>query len=537
MRLARHLVEKDIRRLAVPVAAWLALALTATLLVRVTSVPTEVALGGDVIGWISGLRLITDLLGAVATIGAVMLTAQLVQEDPPLGSDPMWLTRPISRGRMFAAKLATALLLLLAVPLLLLITIWLASGFSVKEIAWAAWEFGFSQVVVIAVAGGLAAITADLGKFIFALIGVGLVTLGLGAYRLNEWQLDEVDAAVIQTRGTLVFLVGLAIGPMAGALQYWQGRPRRSWGLMAAGAILMLAIRLAWPWDTLAAFPGVAGRWPRVTAGERERVGAVSLMVSDGNATPTMKIEVGALPAKDEFVTPWNGKAIVREAGGEEMTVFFERSDRWGEAAVRCVLGLAPGEAVVPWRVRLTAQESTRPLTFGEETALKGEMRYARMRAQVVAELPWRPGAQVRTGSATTRIASIVAPANTTRQVLTIEERDAWLSAVSGAGGRAQLRATDEARRDVFALVNRRLGICQFLQVRERGAMRQNSLLMSAGTLECEAPTRLVDGRWVEVPDWLQDAVLVKVRFEVIDRWLAQLKVERVRTVREATSP
>jgi hypothetical protein len=136
------------------------------------------------------------------------------------------------------------------------------------------------------------------------------------------------------------------------------------------------------------------------------------------------------------------------------------------------------------------------------------------MRAQVVAELPWRAGATARVGSCWTRIVSIGIKPNSTQLGVVVEERDAWLTADSGVRFSSWLRESDNSRRDSFALVNRRLGIFKALHIEEAGTLRRNSLLLSERTLVFDPPAMIDQGKRVEVEEWQRDAVLVKVRFE-----------------------
>jgi hypothetical protein len=103
-----------------------------------------------------------------------------------------------------------------------------------------------------------------------------------------------------------------------------------------------------------------------------------------------------------------------------------------------------------------------------------------------------------------------------------IEEREALPGALLTVW--SQGRGDGAVRRDYFALVNRRLGIFQTLRVIENGAMQSNGLLLAERSLEYDVPTGAGD-------DWARDAVIVKVRFDVLERWTKTLTGEPIGTV------
>jgi|GEM_PF-5007643 len=81
-------------------------------------------------------------------------------------------------------------------------------------------------------------------------------------------------------------------------------------------------------------------------------------------------------------------------------------------------------------------------------------------------------------------------------------------------------------RRDCFVLVNRRLGIFQTMRVVENGSMKSNGLMLAERTLEYDVPVGVA-------ADWARDAVIVKVRFVVVERWGKSLTGEVVVVVEE----
>jgi hypothetical protein len=158
---------------------------------------------------------------------------------------------------------------------------------------------------------------------------------------------------------------------------------------------------------------------------------------------------------------------------------------------------------------------------------LTGDLRMARVRARVMGEWPWRVGASAWVGSSFTRVVSVPERTEGARGVVRIEERDALPGGLLTVW--SQGRGDGAVRRDYFALMNRRLGLFQTMHLIENGAMQSNGLLLAERSLEYDVATGVGE-------DWMRDAVIVKVRFDVRERWTKTLTGERVGTTeREKT--
>ncbi|MSU47876.1 MAG: hypothetical protein EXS37_02070 [Opitutus sp.] len=535
MRLVWHIVTKDVRRMTLPLAIWIALVFTSALSLRLSAASGEVVLAGDSGRWLDGIRLLSELLAVMEMVVAGVLAAYLVQEDPLTGTEAAWLTRPIGGGRMLAAKLAGTALLLIVAPVLALTPIWLASGFSARELAWAAAEFAAWQLVIVVVAGSVAAITEDLGKFIFAMAGLALAFFFISNYRLTEWLTGGGETVLRETRAPLVIGLAGVFTLLVGGVQYFTRRTRLAWSLVTAGLALMLLVQLAWPWDLTAAFPSWSARWPVGTSADRLAPVHVEKLVvpADRNLPPATFLKMASTGVTGEFVVPWGGTGWLRGADRRYAKVKFSMGGLWGDDAAKRMLGLAPNDGPVTWGMATWLKAATDWPESGSEVELAGMMRFVRMRARVVGELPWRAGAQAKSGSSYIHILSVGLLPGSMQHGVMVEERDAWLAVDSGRNSGSQLRENDPARRDCYVLVNRALGIFKCLHIAEAGAMKRNSLLLGERVLEYDPPMRVVDGKRMEVPGWERDAVLVKVRFELMERWEAPIESKHVRLVAE----
>jgi hypothetical protein len=207
-----QIAKKDIRQMAPAVAAWLGLVVASALVVRCVEMPAEVAMGGEVKSWLNSMRILLGCLVGSREILGVLLVAQLVQEDSLVGTEAAWRTRPIARGRLLRAKLLGAVLMLIVAPVVALLPIWLASGFSVGELTGTVLSFALVQGAVIVLAGSVAAMTRDLGFFVFGLVGLALLV----AVRMTFPNDGALAGNVLESRLVILTVFGAGVVVMAG---------------------------------------------------------------------------------------------------------------------------------------------------------------------------------------------------------------------------------------------------------------------------------------------------------------------------------
>eukprot|EP01035_Chromulina_nebulosa_P065277 gene65277-89305_t len=211
----------------------------------------------------------------------------------------------------------------------------------------------------------------------------------------------------------------------------------------------MVAVRIAWPWDSLPERPGIFGRWGEV-APERGADVVVEKIVVPTNAIFPFAVNVAVQPEREakQFSAPWNGQVTVSFSPRRGGIGFVGMGERWGEEAVKRVIGLAPNTEPVKWDLALTpmARTETPLVEAGLIAQVSAKLRMARMQAEVMGELPWKAGAVAQVGASVTRIVSVGQVPGTMGYGVMIEERNA-------------VEAMGPQRRECYALVNRRLGI------------------------------------------------------------------------------
>ena len=103
MSLTWHLVKKDLRRMALPVAAWVAFTVAAAAWFAGQKLPAEVARARDFSLWVNGIGGLALVAAGMEIVTGVLLAAFLVLEDGVVGTTAQWQTRPVSGGRMLGA--------------------------------------------------------------------------------------------------------------------------------------------------------------------------------------------------------------------------------------------------------------------------------------------------------------------------------------------------------------------------------------------------------------------------------------------------
>ncbi len=169
MNLIWHIFKKDFRCLALPILLWV----FSGFIYMMTMTPLRNHPGGpsSIVVW---LAVVTSVSFAVCFFA---LVASVVQEDNLIDSTVFWRTRPISSGRLLAAKGMFIVGLLVVVPLVgfIILRDFLPSN-SYGPVNWHNWRWSFAGLLSAALfSGGLAACTKNFRQFMLAVLLTGLV--------------------------------------------------------------------------------------------------------------------------------------------------------------------------------------------------------------------------------------------------------------------------------------------------------------------------------------------------------------------------
>lgn len=508
MKLTWHIVRKDARRLALPVGIWLTFIVVTTIWMRTSSWSDERVEVASATAWVRLMGSLTWVVWLVETAGLVALAGVLGQEDRVIGPAASWRTRPIAASRLLRAKLIAGFLLLVVAPLVVLLPVWWAIGFGSSEVLAAAGAIAGWHALLFVSALCLSALTEDLGQHVFALLTwfalVGLVTFVVPMI----WDLKGVSSGAMATRAMIVWVMPWLMMPVALVCQYFTARTRVGWTLLLIGLGLTGTVQMIWRWDMGEMLPG---RKP-APADRAAPVALQSLVTpANRNLPHALFLEVSGDLLRDELMVPWSGAGELRWADGATVPMRFNRGGLWGENAAMRVAGVRPSGGNLRWDMATWFGDAPDERLRSGAAVFAGDLKFARVKARVLYELPLRNGARAVNGLNVTRV---IGWEETEANSLLIEERDAspWLPDVRGREGR------DRAYTDSFLLVQRPLGIVKALHIQEIGRAGANGVGVTLRALQTTPPLREVGGKREEIAGWRDGAVLVKVRFEPA-RW------------------
>lgn len=320
MNLLLHIVAKDVRRMWLPTALWLGFVAGAALYFAL--LPGIDPLGYD--AWLRMAQAFALVVGSAQFFVGFVLTGVLVLEDPVIGADAFWPTRPISGALLLGAKVLASLLLFVVAPALVLLPAWGVAGFSVGEMAWAALEAMFKHAYVTAFALAMGGLAATLAQFLFG--GLAVAAFYFAASVGPAWTYPR-DVGVQQARAFLVqamllpAFVGLAVQ------QYRSSRRGRGWIFVGCLLTVTALVRSFWPLG----FGWLSAEGPawRDDTGRQQVISewASKHAASPAGGVPEVRIREGAIFSLGSSRVKI--LHIVRGSDGSPSSLVLEERDAW----------------------------------------------------------------------------------------------------------------------------------------------------------------------------------------------------------------
>ncbi len=537
MKLVWHIVKKDFRRLAVPLALW------AVLLVARGEVGAHLLRGQGLdpgrlffYWWTASTMLLW-----LDTVVCVVLVASLVHEDTLVGTGIGWATRPISGGRLLAAKLLGAVLMFGVLPMLVAVRWWLVCGYGAAEMARAALAIADAQFVTVFGALLLAVLTKNMNHFLAWLLGFGLASIAwvFVLSRVVKGLEVELTRGANETR-VVFFLALVSIGGALTIAVQFLTRQREQALRVVAVTVGLLAIIFISGGD-------FSGRWahaPRssllahgitvaVENPRIERQGAMDFVVRGvpenrgvmASAEHVWRWSDGAIAAASSGVSTgsWPGNAKGRFTGPHDGNI-----DEWMMQALVAYVpkdGEVPDASIVPVKFLLWADKAARLRT--EPASYTGELHVAFLRPTLEFELPVREGEQRKHAGASVRIERAAWSEGQWRVTL-VESRPAGLNDGRARLSVATLVANETQPATGFVLVNRARGEAVKLAP---GGMPPAKLVIGTQELswltwQCELPGEKSADQPDAPPAWLQGATLVVVRYPEAARFDREVKIK-----------
>ena len=352
-----------------------------------------------------------------------VITVQLVQSDPVTGSTAFWMTKPISRVGLFAAKLVFALLTVVVLPMLvsgaLAVALGVAGGAVVPVVLTVvAWQLCLMAVVFL-----VASITAGFARFLLVgavlIVGVSGVATYVGP-PLRDYALrGRSSMTLVDTQFWVLLVLTTALCLGVALYQHIRMNLRRTVGLTVLAALLLLVVVSGWPWDLLARPSMSVDRGAlnpasvALSLDPATKIQPQRIFLSYRRERPTLRLFGGFTYAgtpQGIFLEPTRVESRLRFAGGPEITTRGESRMRpWNkpealgsqDLIIRALgdgpwtsLSVPPGHGLEP--VLAEVPEAAYSQHAREAGVYSAVVALDAYRWQLRAELPLRAGASCR---------------------------------------------------------------------------------------------------------------------------------------------
>lgn len=351
MKLIWNIVKKDLRRLWAPLALW------ALLVAAQVGVGMNLLLnnGNADVLWFSRMAGYSHLLLALDLLFAGVLMSALVHDDSLVGTRVFWRTRPISGGRLMAAKLGAATLVFGAVPTVIWLPWWLTCRYGWREIIGAVPEILGTHAVAIMAALLVATLTESLGRFLAWAIMLAVTVATLLLALATSWpalsshaviSTSEAVAGLRESRAVVAFVVLLVVIAIVVIQQFLARRPAWAFAQALAGFGVAALVCTHWPWDWSVAWHPIDG--PPKFEHSAELSKDITLAVDQArlwqNPTPRVEMEPSSRVAVGLLA---DGVPEGLEMYGR----FSEQTWRWADGGRVYRVGGAFGSAGSPEKV------------------------------------------------------------------------------------------------------------------------------------------------------------------------------------------
>ena len=274
-----HIIRKDLRRLRWLLVAWV--------VIIIGRLALNVA-GSSVEPVDAGLRLVignlSSLVGLVEMLMWGLLISLLVHDEPLVGADAFWLTRPIETNALMTAKLALAGLFLILGPSVREVIEMAWFGASPRDVLVAAPSFLFTQAFWMLMLLALAVLTPSLTRFVLTIaagalsfvVAIGAITTLLVLSRSEEREYVEAPLMPDSTAGIVATLLLMCVVFGVIVYQYRHRWLSRAILIGGSGAVAAVIVASMWPWHFARGLEPDPGAWAHDSTRTPARLDATS---------------------------------------------------------------------------------------------------------------------------------------------------------------------------------------------------------------------------------------------------------------------
>ncbi|MDD2238002.1 MAG: hypothetical protein PHG65_12420, partial [Kiritimatiellae bacterium] len=247
--LVMHLFKKDVRHLRGILLVWVLLIASQAILVG-----SGITASADDMATMVTFQVLSAVLPVLKIIAAIVLIPLLIHGEPLTGTTAFWLSRPLSRKTILAAKGLFIGLLLILFPLLVEVGIFAGNGVLVCHILLAIPEILIGDTALILQVMVLAVLTRNFARFAIAgvVIYIAIMMLSVAVYisRLYFGGMDSMlfasEPGLVASRGLVAHLLVLLFGLAVVLNQYLTRKTGRSIILAVVGFALQFACSQLW---------------------------------------------------------------------------------------------------------------------------------------------------------------------------------------------------------------------------------------------------------------------------------------------------
>jgi len=295
-----HILRKDLRRLR-----WLLIMWMAILAARVILAVIGSATAGVTFPAAFALREVDVVLPLLHTVMLALLVARLIHEEPLVGWNAFWLTRPYSTRALVTAKLLFLVVVMVLLPLAADLSTMAVFKAGARAQLTAAPTFGSTHVTWALGLAVVAVLTPSLATFVLTIVG-GVVAIAVTLLLLiavslvfGLAQTTAYDGPLVAnpTPGIVSMIVFIATALGVIAYQYRHRRWLVAATLGAVGLVASMIVPGVWPGPLEQPQQPAPGPWTRSLAATSVRIDprlALDIAQNPFETAPTPKRRVHA---------------------------------------------------------------------------------------------------------------------------------------------------------------------------------------------------------------------------------------------------
>lgn len=424
-----HIMRKDLRRLRWDIAAWCAVVASRVLL---ETKGADLALRG--FGPQLAVGQLVMITAIIEVVLETLIVSRVVHDEPLVGRDAFWLTRPISRMRLFSEKLIVVGTLFVLLPIAANVVVAAAFGSHAPDLLPVMVVTLLNRALWLSLLMTVAVFTPSLMRYVVVIVGIigafaaaVAVTLAVQMMSYDFLEAETGASALpdprreVAAEATLIAVLLMVIGYL-----YRTRRLARAVALVVAGFTGVYLLTNWWPWSLPPPLNAVAAlaasETPAITAthvaadpprvsdafafGARPAQRAVAVHIIVAGLPPD--VEVQTIGARSQLDLP--GATLMTEERRAYAYLSFGngRVSRAVEGALgaRLVGSRATDDDQWPAVARVSEEEFAK---YGRETGrLSATLDLVLARKVLVGTLPLSDGATIEFESSRLRIARAV---------------------------------------------------------------------------------------------------------------------------------